>query len=579
VQFTGSATVSDGQAIASWAWNFGDPNATMGNPNTSNLQSPSHNYQPGTYTITLTATTANGCSKDTVVTTTFNLKPALDYTALNGVCEDAAPVSVDFGSVTNGVTGTDEYHGPATTLAGMFDPAAAGAGTHTIWYVFTSNAGCIDSISQTIEVYPRPAATFDVDQNDLCANETLTITPNSTIGSGSITNWNWDLGNGNTPSYTNGNPFTTTYANFNSYTIRLVNVSDRGCSSLPFTRTVAVHAIPVADFNLPAGVCMPNGTTQFTNQSQVADNSSLSYQWDFGDGSGTSTATSPSYVYAASGSYNVTLVATSAHGCTHQYSEVMDDFFGKPNALFTISAQDICQGEESTFSDNSNDPAANINAWNWNFDGAGSSTQQNPVKTFSTPGTYDVTLIVTNDIGCVSDPYVLPLTVHVQPVIDAGQSFVLPQGTSVQLTATANDPGLTFLWSPAFGLDDATLLNPTLTALADQTYTLTATGSNDCEATDFITVKILKPVKVPNVFSPNGDGIHDRWVITNLQDYPGSTIEIFNRYGQEVYRMAGSADPWDGTYRGKPVPVGTYYYVIRLENGFKPITGSVTILR
>ena len=324
---------------------------------------------------------------------------------------------------------------------------------------------------------------------------------------------------------------------------------------------------------------MPNGSAQFTNQSQVADNANLDYLWDFGDGSGSSTATSPSYTYAASGSYNVTLIATSEYGCTHQVSQVMDNFFEKPVALFDISSLDICQGEGTTLTDNSSDPAATITGWNWAFGDGSNSSQQNPVKTFSNPGTYDVTLTVTNDIGCVSDPFVRTLTVHVQPVIDAGRSFVLPQGTTVQLTATANDPTLTFIWSPAFGLDDATLLNPTLTAMADQTYTLTATGSNDCQATDFITVKILKPVKVPNVFSPNGDGIHDRWVITNLQDYPGSKVEIFNRYGQEVYRMAGSDEPWDGTYRGKPLPVGTYYYVIKLENGFKPLTGSVTILR
>ena len=143
----------------------------------------------------------------------------------------------------------------------------------------------------------------------------------------------------------------------------------------------------------------------------------------------------------------------------------------------------------------------------------------------------------------------------------------------------ANSPGLTFNWSPPFGLDDPTLLNPTLTALDDQTYTLTATSSNDCTATDFITVRILKPVRIPNVFSPNGDGIHDLWVITNLADYPGCSVEVFNRYGQKIFHSSGYGQPWDGRYNGKELPVGVYYYVIKLENGFKPITGSVTILK
>ena len=92
-------------------------------------------------------------------------------------------------------------------------------------------------------------------------------------------------------------------------------------------------------------------------------------------------------------------------------------------------------------------------------------------------------------------------------------------------------------------------------------------------------VKILKPVKPPNVFSPNGDGINDKWMISNLSDYPGAFVEIFNRYGQRIFYSAGYNDPWDGTLSGKPLPVATYYYVITLKNSFEPLTGSVTIIR
>jgi gliding motility-associated-like protein len=56
-------------------------------------------------------------------------------------------------------------------------------------------------------------------------------------------------------------------------------------------------------------------------------------------------------------------------------------------------------------------------------------------------------------------------------------------------------------------------------------------------------------------------------------------VEVFNRYGQPVFYSSGYGTPWNGTYNGKGVPVGTYYYVIKLQNGFKPMTGSVTILK
>ena len=94
-----------------------------------------------------------------------------------------------------------------------------------------------------------------------------------------------------------------------------------------------------------------------------------------------------------------------------------------------------------------------------------------------------------------------------------------------------------------------------------------------------MSVKILKLVKVPNIFTPNGDQIHDRWVIPNLGDYPGATVQVFNRYGQVVFSSNGYGVAWDGTQQGKPLPVGTYYYIIQLKNGYKPLSGSVTLMR
>jgi gliding motility-associated-like protein len=94
-----------------------------------------------------------------------------------------------------------------------------------------------------------------------------------------------------------------------------------------------------------------------------------------------------------------------------------------------------------------------------------------------------------------------------------------------------------------------------------------------------MTVRILKPIDVPNVFSPNGDGTNDTWLIPNLADYPGAKVEVFNRWGQQVFLSYGYNKAWDGTFLGKPLPLATYYYVITLNNGFKPVTGSVTILK
>ncbi len=578
-QFTNTSTIADAQTM-SWSWNFNDPNANAGNPNISTAQNPTHNFGEGTYPVLLSVTSSNGCVKDTTINATFSVTPALAFSPIPGICQNpgAAPSSVALATVTNGVQGNGTYSGPGTNAVGMFDPNIAGPGNHTITYTFTTNGGCTQTITRTLEVYPRPVASFTANNNSICLGNDVTFTSTANVPGGSITNWNWNLGNGNTPTYTNGNPFTVTYATASDFNVQLVVVSDKGCFSEPFSQTIGVHPLPVANFSLPTGICMPGGNASFTNQSTVADNSALTYQWTFGEG-GVSTAQNPTYVYASTGSYNVTLITTSAYGCTHQVTQVLDDFYDKPIANFTPSATEICQGENFSFTDNSTAPNSTIQTWNWSFGDNTSSTQANPTKLYSNAGIYDVKLTVKNAVGCVSDEYMVPLTVHLQPVIDAGSSFVVPQGTTIQLTATANSQGLTFSWDPPQGLSDATILKPFVTANQDQTYTLTATGAFGCTATDMITIKILKPVKVPNVFTPNGDNIHDRWQITNLADYPGCTVEVFNRYGQQIYRSAGYGTAWDGTYNGKAVPVGTDYYVIQVQNGFKPLTGSVTIVR
>ena len=110
-------------------------------------------------------------------------------------------------------------------------------------------------------------------------------------------------------------------------------------------------------------------------------------------------------------------------------------------------------------------------------------------------------------------------------------------------------------------------------------YTLSVTGDGGCIAEDQVFIKVLKPIIVPNVFSPNGDGIHDIWNIEQLANYPDATVEVYTRTGQKIYTSVGYALPWDGTYNSKPVPVATYYYIINPKLTDTIFSGSVTVLR
>ena len=91
---------------------------------------------------------------------------------------------------------------------------------------------------------------------------------------------------------------------------------------------------------------------------------------------------------------------------------------------------------------------------------------------------------------------------------------------------------------------------------------------------------VVRVYEIPNAFSPNGDGINDTWAIRSADAFAGSVVEVYNRYGQVVFRSNGYANPWNGTYKGKPVPSGTYYFVIDLRSGNEPnITGWIFIAR
>ncbi|SJZ49527.1 gliding motility-associated C-terminal domain-containing protein [Chitinophaga eiseniae] len=581
VQFSSTATVPDAQTLTGHSWDFGDAGATPANPNTSLLPSPTHAYTKfGTYTIKYQVTTDKGCTKDTTITASFKLKPQLAYAPVNGICVNVkGSIKVANAAVQNGVTGKGYYKGPATDSSGNFTPSAAGAGTHKIWYVFNTSTGCSDSVATDVVVYPKPTATFTATAN-VCLGQPALITDQSTITGGVISTWKWDDGKGQQTQVNNNTPFNVLYTADGSYTVKLVAVSDHQCLSDTASMKVGVHPLPEVNFQLPASICMPEGSAQFTNLSKIKDNSALTWKWNFGDGSAASALKDPLHNYTAYGPFDVVLAATSPFGCADSATKRMEAFFGQPVASFKVSPDTLCQGTDNTFTDQSTDAKSNITTWAWEFGDGSTSSAQNPVKKYTEPGEYGVKLKVSNAAGCTSAPFTSKVVVYLQPVIDAGQSFVVPQGTVITFRPTANDSvNLKFRWEPAADFPNPTLLSPSIPAMHDEVYTLTATGKHNCTAKDQLSVKVLKPVLPPNAFSPNGDNINDKWVIYNLSDYPDSKVEVFNRYGQRVYQSTGYPQPWDGSFKGNPLPVGTYYYVITLRNGFAPLSGYVAIIR
>lgn len=113
----------------------------------------------------------------------------------------------------------------------------------------------------------------------------------------------------------------------------------------------------------------------------------------------------------------------------------------------------------------------------------------------------------------------------------------------------------------------------------DINYQVLVTSPKGCSATGRVSINVVKKYIVPNTFTPNHDNIHDTWHIENLSLYPDVRVRVFNRSGQLVFESLGYLKEWDGTYKGKDCPFGTYYYVIETGGGRAPKTGYVTIIR
>ena len=84
------------------------------------------------------------------------------------------------------------------------------------------------------------------------------------------------------------------------------------------------------------------------------------------------------------------------------------------------------------------------------------------------------------------------------------------------------------------------------------------------------------PFAIPGGISPNGDGINDTWNIQGLEDYPGTKVSVFDRWGKKLFFSTSASEPWDGTFDGKELPTADYYYIIELGNGEK-YHGVVTL--
>ena len=276
-----------------------------------------------------------------------------------------------------------------------------------------------------------------------------------------------------------------------------------------------------------------------------------------------------------SGSYTATI--QDAKGCTDTISEKVNTKF----ELIVEAGSDtvICSGIDSIYLESKINLLSNYSLiWIDDF----GNTISNQLKPQISPRVGEVNYIVTaNSNGCISIDTVKVSTTLFGPV-DAGADRTILNGES---TIVGGDPSgpidVDYSWEPFDLVDNEISPNPNTNIDETTTLILTISGSEGCVALDSVTVTVDPNVDIDEGFTPNGDGTNDTWKVKVTEDFPGAEVEVYTRWGQLVYKSPIPYIEWDGTLNGEPLPVGTYYYVVILNDAAnsKPITGPLTIVK
>lgn len=301
-------------------------------------------------------------------------------------------------------------------------------GTYSV--SLTINGNQTQTIEDYITVYAKPTASFTVSDYTGCYPHCVQYTSTSSPGTGQITTYTWDFGNGSTGNTANPNNCYQTAGNF----VPILTVTDEnGC----FSNFISPNAIQVSDdfphaqFTSPSfASCSSPATFVFENSS--TGNSALSATWNFGDGTTSTNTTTANHSYNSFGSYEVCLTVIDAEGCSDEDCQQVE-ILSEPEPSFTASALTICAGQGVTFTSTTS-PTPSTYAWDFNGDGVVDQTSANPTWLYTTAGTYTPTLTVGYGSGCTGTISGSPITV--QSSLSATISATATSGCEAPFTTT-----------------------------------------------------------------------------------------------------------------------------------------------
>jgi|688.fasta_scaffold116736_1 gliding motility-associated-like protein len=305
-------------------------------------------------------------------------------------------------------------------------------------------------------------------------------------------------------------------------------------------------------------------------------NPGASYQWSNGSTAQTTTVSTP-------GTYTVTVNGPCGIG---RDTIVVLDCFGE-----IVANYDSCSLDSIPFSLYSTEPVNNIT---WNFGDPNSGVNNvasgsSVIHTFSQGGTYTITAVMSTT--CSVDTFTKTITVYeaIPPVINiVSTNNCLENNISFSILSGGNISQVSWNFDdPSSGANNtSTSLTPTHLFSATGTYNVRCIVTASCgvdtinKSISIVSCNCIQ--SIPAAFTPNGDGINDRWIINKQNCFRQVDVNVYNRYGSLVFSKKNYENEWNGTYRSKPLPDGTYYYVVNalgINGSVQNLRGDLTILR
>ncbi len=395
IQFTLLDPPTDIPAIESIYWDFGDGN-------TSTLLNPAHYYaDTGTYFVYCSITDTLGDSNSLTKRLVVSPPPEADFDVTGQACYNNPVQFTDLSTTLNGEIVEwywDFGDGTDTIIFAGQNPDVShiytSVDTFNVVLSVTDSAGCTDTSEQIVTTIYSPDADFMYEYN--CYDDTVYFTSLSYSSGGYVSSWLWNFGDtlsGANDTSTLQHPahlFTLP----GDYNVELTATDNNGCYSIA-TTTISLFPEPV-EFSWE-NTCFGDETQFIVNDTITNIGDIITWEWSFGDGS-SSTSQNPVHTYDSTGAFVVTLSVETTNGCTGNKSHIVN-IYDNPDVEIITPAQGPIINIPYQFNSNT---STDVITWMWDFGDGNTSSTQNPVNTYNTIQSFNVSLDVANNHNCHS---------------------------------------------------------------------------------------------------------------------------------------------------------------------------------